>query len=316
MISLYVCYKIFQSHFGSCSAFIRLSLGLLTLSIFFAGFYSQAQDHQSSVSTLSIPPVSIVEDDEPQKKATDENSPVQEPSDKNQNQEHIPKAEVSACESYIVNKDLEDRYDKLRAQMEKDYQSGVPHQIKSELVNVRKQVDQLMAKLFELDSSNSQEVNHITLQTISHLETMISLIPKANRMAPKVLDHYMVPFTNISSLKAEHQECLMKAAIEEAKSQNQKSMASNESSFNVYRNLSEQLQEMNKNLYRLQTSDVGHFIGLRAQLIKNLEDFNKQPPGTVNITSNIPTVLNAVHTEIEKLIPGLELPEKYYTLAR
>lgn len=217
------------------------------------------------------------------------------------------------CKRIIVNQDIENRYKKIQDALEADYAQGMPKQIKTDLIRVRKDIDGLIVKLFEVDTNNNQEVNHIAQLAIDYLEKMISLVPKANRIAPRVRDQFVIPFTNISSIKADYQECLMKAAVEEARS---KPLAANdEPSINVYRKLTTELERLNNNLYTLQTTDVQKFISLRSKIMRRLERYNKTNENAIAVTGDLPQILNGVHRDIETLIPGLELSKDYLTVA-
>ena len=216
------------------------------------------------------------------------------------------------CRSQLINDDFNQRYTKLKKSFENDYNQGLPHQLKKDLIRVREDIDQLSSKLFDVNNSDPQEVNHIVQLAIDHLEKMITLLPKANNIAPIVRDRYVVPFTNINSIKAEQQECLMKLAVEEVQEKSPASMP--ESSGNIYQRLTSELEELNRNLYTIQTSDVQKFISYRAELLRLLEKFNKNPQSGVAATAPIPNMINKVHIEIEKLLPGLELSEKYYSI--
>ncbi len=218
------------------------------------------------------------------------------------------------CQAIIVNQDIEDRYKKIQSALEADYAQGMPKQIKTDLIRVRDDIDSLTVKLFEVDSSNSQEVNHIAQLTIDYLDKMISLLPKANQIAPKVRDRYVVPFTNINSLRAEYQECMMEAAVAQVKDQDTVS-TSEEPSINIYKKLTKEMERLNNNLYTLQTTDVERYVSYRNQIMKNLEAYNKGDKQAVAVTSDLPQVLNKVHREIETLIPGLELSKEYLTVA-
>ncbi len=220
------------------------------------------------------------------------------------------------CQAIIVNQDIEDRYKKIQSALEADYAQGMPKQIKTDLIRVRDDIDSLTVKLFEVDSSNSQEVNHIAQLTIDYLDKMISLLPKANQIAPKVRDRYVVPFTNINSLRAEYQECMMEAAVAQVKDQDTASVSdAEEPSINIYKKLTKEMERLNNNLYTLQTTDVERYVSYRNQVMKNLEAYNKGEKQAVAVTSDLPQVLNKVHREIETLIPGLELSKEYLTVA-
>lgn len=220
--------------------------------------------------------------------------------------------QMAACQAILVNEDIESRYKKIQDALEADYAQGMPKQLKTDLVRVRDDIDGLSVKLFEVDTNNSQEVNHIVQLTIDYLEKMISLVPKANRIAPQVRDRYVIPFTNISSVKADHQDCLMKAAVEDVKA---KGPATDEPSINIYKQLTSELERLNSNLYVLQTTDVQRYVGYRSQLMRGLEKYNKTNKNASALTGEIPVILNNVHREIEKLIPGLELSKDYLTVA-
>jgi len=229
-----------------------------------------------------------------------------------ENTEEVLSPELQKCRSILVSQDVESRYKKIQDALEDDYANGMPHQLKTDLIRVRKDLDGLSVKLFEINSNNSQEINHIAQLTIDYLEKMISLVPKANKIAPRVRDQYVVPFTNMSSIRAEHQDCLMKAAIEDVKD---RPINTDGPSINIYRKLTGELERLNKNLYTLQTSDVQRFISYRAKILRRLEKFNKSNGQAGHVTEDIPQIINVVHTEIEKLIPGLELSKDYLTLS-
>ena len=215
------------------------------------------------------------------------------------------------CRAILVNHDIENRYLKIQKNLESDYKEGMPKQLKTDLIRVREDIDGLTTKLFDVNNKNPQEVNHIVQLTVDYLEKMISLLPKANRIAPMVRDRYVVPFTNMNSIRAEHQECLMRAAIEDVQKKDVASGESTESSANIYRKLTHELEKLNESLYTLQTTDVQRFITYRARLLNQLESYNKDPKEGGRITAKIPKVLNSVHNEIERLIPGLELSKNY-----
>ena len=219
---------------------------------------------------------------------------------------------IEACEITLVNQDIEKRYQAIQKKLEQDFNNGLPKKLRTDLVGLRKDIDALTLQSFDLDSDNSQEMNLITQKTIDHLEKMISLLPQASGLAPKVRTQYVVPFTNINSLKADHQDCLMKIAIADAKSQiNEKET---ESSENIYKKLTSELNQLNKNLYRLETTDVQKFIGLRAQLLLDLESYNKSQDQQTQLAQQLPQILNSVQSEIERLLPGLQLSKKYYSI--
>ena len=85
--------------------------------------------------------------------------------------------QMAACQAILVNEDIESRYKKIQDALEADYAQGMPKQLKTDLVRVRDDIDGLSVKLFEVDTSNSQEVNHIIQLTIDYLEKMISHLP-------------------------------------------------------------------------------------------------------------------------------------------
>ncbi|MCJ8277602.1 MAG: hypothetical protein HRT44_07500 [Bdellovibrionales bacterium] len=221
-----------------------------------------------------------------------------------------------SCESFALNNELESRYDKIRKNLEKDFNSGLPYQLKSQLISLRSDTDEISQKLFDFSSDSDQEVNGLVKNTIDRLEKFIQLLPEITQNAPKIRDQYVVPFTNISSLRAEHQECLMKMAIEQA--QNDEKTDTTDSSSNIYEKLTNELNSLNANLYKAETTDVQQFIQLRAELLQALESYNKQvdraPGSSQKIVKNIPKTLNAVQAEIEKLLPGLQLSKKYYSI--
>ncbi len=248
-----------------------------------------------------LPPVEVVEKSEfqkyPEKEGVQAAAPVNE-----------------KCQTILVNQDIETRYKKIQAALEADYAEGMPKQLKTDLIRVREDIDTLTLKLYDVDTNNSQEVNHIAQLTIDYLDKMISLLPKATKIAPKVRDRYVVPFTNISSIRAEHQECLMEAAVDQVKNQATPE-GSDEGAINIYKKLTQEMERLNSNLYTLQTTDVQRFINYRSRMLKQLEAYNKNKAEAFVVTKDIPQVLNNVHREIEKLIPGLELSKEYLTVA-
>lgn len=223
-------------------------------------------------------------------------------------------AETEQCRALLVNQDIEERYQKIQKSLESDYKEGLPKQLKIDLMRVREDIDGLTSKLFDVNNRDPQEVNHIVQLTIDYLEKMISLLPKAHRLAPVVRDRYVVPFTNMNSIRAEHQECLMQAAIEDLQNKEPASKPEPESSHNIYRKLTRELERLNESLYTLQTTDVQRFISYRADLLKQLENYNRNQSAGDRITAKIPQVLNTVHNEIERLLPGLELSKNYYSI--
>ena len=220
-----------------------------------------------------------------------------------------------ACENFAVTSEIENRYAKIRENLEKDYNSGIPHKLKTELIKLRSETDKISQKIFDVADINTQEVNSLVKDTIDRLEKFIQLVPEISNNAPKVRDQYVVPFTNISSLKAEHQECLMTMAIEQAKNQ-VKDEPQIEEDLNIYKNLTHELNSLSNYLYRAETTDVQKFIQLRSELLSSLEEYNKskEVSSPNKVVKNIPKTINAVQSEIEKLLPGLQLSKKYYSI--
>jgi hypothetical protein len=227
------------------------------------------------------------------------------------------KMNQKTCENYALTSEIQNRYDKIRKNLEKDFNSGLPYKLRTQLIDLRGETDQLSQKLFDVSDINDQEVNSLMNDTVDRLEKFIQLIPEISSNAPKVRTQYVVPFTNLSSLRAEHQECLMSIAIQQAKddAKNDDATAIDD---NIYQKLTEELKNLNANLYQAETSDVQRFVALRSELLNLLESYNKEkdksPETSQQVVKNIPKALNAVQTEIERLLPGLKLSKKYYSI--
>lgn len=222
-------------------------------------------------------------------------------------------AQVAACETRFVSQDIEERFQSIQSGLEADYANGLPRQIKTDLIRVRDDIDQLSSKLFDVNKNNSQEINHIVQLTIDYLEKMISLIPKAHRIAPQVREQYVLPFTTISSIRAEYQDCLAQAKMQENQSRPLASASDKEQ--NKFHHLTVELEQLNNHLYTLQTSKVHRFITYRAKMLRQLELYNKQKVDGEKLTKQIPKMIHKVHQEIEKMLPALELSKDYLTLA-
>jgi hypothetical protein len=220
---------------------------------------------------------------------------------------------LEKCELEITNNDIEKRYQNIQKKLEEDYNLGIPKQLKDNLINMRKQIDQLMLESFDLQANNSQEINSITHKIISKLEEMISILPKASQWAPKIRSQYVIPFTNINSIKAEHQDCLMRLAVKDI-IDTDVNVKENETSENIYQKLTSELNQLNNNLYSLETTDIEKYIGLRNQLLIDLESYNKTSTPNQLVSKNIPSVLNSIQAEIERLLPSLELSKTYLSL--
>ncbi|MCB0376892.1 MAG: hypothetical protein KDD33_00240 [Bdellovibrionales bacterium] len=221
---------------------------------------------------------------------------------------------AKACEAFLVSNDLEEKYEKLRKNLEKDFESGLPFQLRKKLNELRKQTDQVSVKLFDIEKSSGQEINNLVSEAIGQLDSFIALLPEISNNAPKVRDAYVVPITNLSSLRADHQECLMKAAVENVKAH---AGAEREvSSASVYSKLTEEMNRLNSSLYLAETSDVQKFVALRTDLYKALESYNKSqnPDDLNNVLQKIPRSVNGLQAEIEKIMPGLELSKKYFSI--
>ncbi len=218
------------------------------------------------------------------------------------------------CETEVVTQDLEERYLGIQKKLEEDYNQGVPKKLKSEFLVLRKKLDDLNLKFFEIDSQNSQEINFMAQKILTALDDLIVILPKASRLAPTVRDQFVVPFTNINSIIAENQDCLMKLAVAEA----QKEMSQNpveNSSGNIYKKLTSELKALNENLYKLETTDAQKFVSLKDELLKDLEAYNDNKDSQFKISANLPQMINAMQAEIERVIPGLELSKKYFSIA-
>ena len=223
---------------------------------------------------------------------------------------NIGKTIENNCESILINADIENRYKKIKKNMEQSFSQGLPKKIKENLIQISQKIDKLSLQTFDMNPENHQEINLLTQQTIDQLEKMIGLLPKASKLAPKMRKQYVMPFTNLNSIKAEHQNCLMEIAVKESQSQNIKV----ENSGNIYKQLTSELNQLNQELYKLETTDIERFIGYRSQLLSSLERYNTNDTSSASPSEKIPEILNSVQTEIEKIIPSLQLSKTYYSI--
>jgi hypothetical protein len=229
-------------------------------------------------------------------------------------------AESYVCENIIIDADFEQKFQEIQNNLEEDFNQGAPKKIKGELLEVRGKIDQLTLNVFDLKKPDSQEFHHFANQTLQALDQLIELMPRASAIAPKMRVQYVVPFANISSLKADYYDCMMRAAIEQAQEEIQTSgeiEVQNEDRSQTYKKLSKELNDLNKNLYHLETADLQKLISYRAQIINEIERFNQQgQPESYDFTiaQEFPELLNSVHNEIEKVLPGLQLSKNYYSL--
>lgn len=224
-------------------------------------------------------------------------------------------ATVTQCEAEIINKDLEDRYEKIRKKLELGFAQGEPQKIKSHFLELRKRLDKLNLEFYDIESNNTQEINFMAQNILSSLEDLLKLLPQATKVAPQVREEVVVPFTNISSLIADNQECLMKAAVLEAQKEITNSKVEISSS-NIYKKLTAELRDLNENLYKLETTDIQRFVDLRGQLLKQIENYNNNKSIDQQLSQNFPQMINSMQSEIERVIPGLELSKEYLTLAK
>lgn len=218
------------------------------------------------------------------------------------------------CKTLLVSADLEQRYKKLQNKMKEDLSSGVPHELKNSFIKVREKIDLLAVQLFELEEKDNQSVNQTVNQVLVQLEQMIGLVPKVNELAPQMRDQYVIPLTNIDSLRADHEHCLMQAAIRKVSEDSSDSGNDLESSFATYNKLTEELERLNNDLYKLQTTKVEKFIGLRDEVLQSLAAYNNGQKGPHQLSTEIPEILNILHRDIEEIMPGLEVPKVYYSL--
>ncbi len=221
-----------------------------------------------------------------------------------------PEVSKNNCESVLINADMENRYDKIRKNLEQGFNQGLSKKLKENLIQVSQKLDKLSLQTFDMDTDNPQEINILTQQTIAQLEKMIGLLPKASKLAPKMRKQYVIPFTNLNSIKAEHQNCLMEIAIKESQNQDVKV----ENSGNIYKQLTSELNQLNQELYKLETTNVERFIGYRSQLLSYLEKYNTDGTSSVSPSEKIPEILNSVQAEIEKILPSLQLSKTYYSI--
>ena len=182
--------------------------------------------------------------------------------------------------------------------------------IKEALIQVSEKIDKISLQTFDINPDNHQKINVLTQQTIDQLEKMIGLLPKASKLVPKMRKQYVMPFTNLNSIKAEHQNCLMEKAVKESQNQDIKV----DHSGNIYKQLTSELNQLNQELYKLETTDVERFIGYRSELLSHLEKYNTNGTSSTFPSEKIPEILNSVQTEIEKILPSLELSKTYYSI--
>ena len=223
------------------------------------------------------------------------------------------------CQAFLVNKSIEDQYNKIRAGFEKDFKSGLPYQLKTKLVAMRSNIDLLSGKSFDLEFNNQQEVNSMVKETLDQLESFIQILPAVANNAPKMRDQYIVPFTNINSLRAEQQACLLNAEIDKIKEEVSNPTMKEETQItdaNIYQTLTEELNKLNANLYQAETLDVQKYVALRANLLNDLAQYNKEqdPQIARQIVAKIPQSIHSIQSEIEKLLPSLQLSEKYVSI--
>ena len=221
-----------------------------------------------------------------------------------------PKISKNDCEAVLTNVDMENHYNRIRKNLEQGFNQGLPKKLKEDLIQVSGKLDKLSLQTFDMDPDNPQEINILTQQIIIQLEKMIGLLPKASKLAPKMRKQYVIPFTNLNSIKAEHQNCLMEIAIKESQNQDIKV----ENSGNIYKQLTSELNQLNQELYKLETTDIERFIGYRSQLLSYLEKYNTNKVPSPSHSEKIPEILNSVQTEIEKILPSLQLSKTYYSI--
>ena len=226
------------------------------------------------------------------------------------------------CSSILIQKDFENHYKKTREKLEEGLNQGLAKKLSDELMSINRNIDRLSLQVFDMNTDNSQEVNLLVQKTIDQLEKIIRLIPEISILAPKIRKQYVMPFTDMNSMGAEYQNCLMELAIEEIQSQDRDIKIKNSGS--IYKKLTSELNQMNQSLYTSQTFRVEQFIGYHSQLISALEEYNTyntkgkdQDDKTSvreNISGKIPLILNSVQTEIDKVRPGLQLSKTYYSI--
>ncbi len=224
------------------------------------------------------------------------------------------------CENIIISEDFDTRYKKIKMGLEEDFLNGQPKKIRQELIEVREKIDKLSLEVYELENKDPQEFQHFALLTVQALDSLIEILPQASALAPKMRNQYVVPFTNINSLKADYQDCLMREAIEQAQKEinNDKNIdVALADRANTYAKLASELNDLNNNLYSLETTNVQKLIDYRAVLILEIENYNKQSEKSnfkFQASRQIPAFLNSVHSEIEKVLPGLQLSKSYYSI--
>lgn len=230
------------------------------------------------------------------------------------------KNQRNQCENIIISEDFDARYKKIKMGLEEDFLNGQPKKLRQDLIGVREKIDKLSLEVYELENKDPQEFQNFALMTVQALDSLIEILPQASALAPKMRNQYVVPFTNINSLKADYQDCLMREAIEQA----QEEIKNDENidvvladRANTYAKLADELNDLNINLYSLETSNVQKLIDYRAKLLLEIENYNKQSEKSnfeFQASRQIPAFLNSVHTEIEKVLPGLQLSKSYYSL--
>ena len=234
--------------------------------------------------------------------------------------EELPTVPRTQCEDIIIGEDFDARYKKIKLGLENDFLTCEPKKLRQDLIGVREKIDKLSLESYELENKDSQEYQHFALMTVQALDSLIDILPQASALAPKMRQQYVVPFTNINSLKADYQDCLMREAIEQAQEEIKKDEnidVALADRANTYARLANELNELNNNLYNLETTNVQRLIDYRAQLLVEIENYNKLTEKSnfeFQASRQIPAFLNTVHNEIERVLPGLQLSKSYYTL--
>ena len=216
-----------------------------------------------------------------------------------------PELSNSQCEALAVTKELQDKYENLKKNIESDYSSGLPNQMKSQLTKIRTEADIINQKIYDLQNSN-QEINNIVADTINKLDEFIQILPSISNFAPKIRDRYIVPFANLNSLKAEEEQCLMKM----------RSQASEEASVNIYQKLTQELQIMSNNLFEAERISPQKYIIYRSELVETLSNYNKNNrlEDAQNLLTIIPKAIHSIQSDIEGLLPGLQLSKNYSSI--
>lgn len=226
------------------------------------------------------------------------------------NVNQVPSEKIVVCENRD-QKDLEKQFDELRKSLENGFQQGLPAQLRGELVKSRETSDDLTLQVLDTHIENEQEINGLVKKMLDHLDEFIVLVPKVSNHAPKVRDEFVIPFSNVSSLRSETKECFV--AEVDQNSGEIKETATETTNINKFALITDELNRLNHNLYEAQTISPQKYLSYKAELQEMIEKYNNSRDlySANQIKSRVPEILNNMQTEIDVLLPGFQLSTKY-----